>query len=244
MPAENEPTLAPAAPGAAGQQPTPHSTDPNIVTTSTTDPASTQTPAAPGANDQPTPPEVTNPAAQKAAQEAARYRAELREAQKRIAEFEAAHKAAEDAKLSETERLQKQLAEAQAREAQQTLATQERITRAEVRAEAMRLGLNPQLAARLVDYAAITFDEATGDPTNIAQLLGEAINAYGLQPQPATTPPAPAAPQVGATNPARQAGPVTITASQYSDPAFRTQYMRDYGEDILTAMNKGKVKLV
>lgn len=236
----------PAAPDPAGQQPT--NGDPNPTTTTTTNPTPATPPETPAAPEgQQAPAEVQNPAAQKAAQEAARYRAELREAQKRIADFEAAQKAAEDAKLSELERAQKTAAEAQAAKDQAILDAQERITRAEVRAEAARIGLNPQLAARIVDYAAITYDES-GDPTNIADLLASAINTYGLNAQPAgTSAPtnAPAAPpQVGATNPTRPSGPITITASQYSDPAFRSQYMRDYGEDVLTAMNKGKVKLV
>lgn len=195
--------------------------------------------------------EILNPAAKAAADEAARYRTQLRDAQKRIADFESAQQAADLAKLSETERLQKQLADAQAREAQQTLAAQERITRAEVRAEATRMGINPQLAARIVDYAAIEYDDS-GDPTNIGDLLGAAISAYGLNPQPAAgaaqataaAQAAALAQQVGATNAQRANGPLVINATQYSDPAFRTQFMRDYGEDILTALTKGRAKLV
>lgn len=249
---DNEPNATPAASVAAGQQPTNGTNGTPTTDTASTltgQPAASQSDTGASNTATETPPEVTNPAAQKAAQEAARYRTELREAQKRIADFEAAQKAAEDAKLSELERAQKAAAEAQAAKDQAILDAQERITRAEVRAEAARIGLNPQLAARIVDYAAITYDDS-GDPTNIAQLLSDAINAYGLHPQPAganaLTQNAPVqAPQnVGATNPARPSGPVTISASQYSDPAFRSAYMRDYGEDILTAMNKGKVKLV
>lgn len=246
MPEGNEPNATPAAQPQAGQQPTINTTNTPLPTDTATTPTTptTETPAASGEGASQQSPEVANPAAQRAAQEAARYRTELREAQKRIADFEAAQKAADEAQLSELEKAQRRIAEFQQREAQTTLDTQQRITRAEVRAEAARIGLNPQLAARIVDYAAIEYGE-DGDPTNIAQLLSEAINAYGLQPQPANSAPAtPSAPNVGATNPARQSGPLTITPSQYGDPAFKQAYMRDYGEDLLSAMNKGKVKIV
>lgn len=229
-----QPNGAPAASDPAGQQPTTPATPP------TSDPTTPDAPAAPSGAEQS--PEIRNPDAYKASQEAARYRNELKAAQTRLAEFEAAKKAADEAQLSDLEKANRRLAEYQTREAQQTLAAQERITRAEVRAEAVRLGVNPQLAARIVDYSAIEFDDA-GDPKNIGDLLNAAINAYGLNPQPAAAA-APQAPQVGATNPPRATGPVVINATQYSDPAFRTQFMRDYGEDLLTALNKGRAKLV
>ncbi len=236
----NMPNGAPAAPDPAGQQPTSGDPAPQPTQPPTT-PASGEPAGEPAG--EPQQPEVQNPAAQAAAAEAARYRTQLRDAQKRIADFESAQQAADLAKLSETERLQKQLADAQAASAQQTLAAQERIIRAEVRAEAVRLGVNPQLAARIVDYAAIEYDDS-GDPKNISDLLGAAINAYGLNPQPAAASAAPQAPQVGATNPQRANGPLLINATQYSDPAFRKQFVAQYGEDILTALNKGRAKLV
>lgn len=236
---ENEPNGTPAASDAAGQRPT----DGTQPTVPANDPAS-QTPAADGTTqDQQS---VRDEEAKLRSEEAARYRNELRAAQKRIAEIEAERaaekKAAEEANLSELEKAQRRISEYEAKESQATLQAQERITRAEVRAAAAAMGLNPQLAARVVDYASITYDD-NGDPTNVADLLKAAIAEYGLNATPAASA-QPQAPAVGPTNPPRQTGPLTISATQYSDPTFRAQYMRDYGEDLLAAMNKGKVKLV
>ena len=88
------PNGAPAAPTAAGQQPTPTTSD-DLTSVQPVLDASGDPVTEPQA-----PNDVTNPAAQRAAQEAAKYRTELREAQKRIAEYEAEKQAAEDAKLS------------------------------------------------------------------------------------------------------------------------------------------------
>lgn len=188
---ENEPTGAPAASGAAGQQPTT-----GDLTNVTNDPASTLNgqPAASQGDTGASTADVANPAAQKAAQEAAQYRTRLREAEKVIAEFQAEKKAREEADLSELEKAQRRLSEYEQERAQLTLQAQERITRAEVRAEATRLGMNPQLAARIVDYAAIEYDEQ-GDPTNVSALLQQAAADYGLTPNAASAiPGAPATP--------------------------------------------------
>lgn len=256
---EQEPNGMPAATDTAGQQPTNNGTNVNPAS----DPiAQGQNPPAAdgmqGDGQQAQAPDVQNPAAQKAAQEAARYRTELREAQRQIAEFQAEKQAAEDAKLTETERLQKQVADFQAKEAQQTLEWQERLVRAEVKAAASALGLNPALAARIVDYAAIEYDER-GDPTNVPTLLQAAIKDYGLSVTPAASTPqqsdAPAnttpldpnaalAARLGATNPTRQTGPVPVTANQYMDKAFQADFKNRYGISIQDAVLRGKATLV
>jgi actin-related protein len=162
--------------------------------------------------------------------EAARYR-------KRAQEYDDLLKEQENAKLSETERLQKQLAEAQRERDLITQASQERVIRADVRATARELGLKPELALKLIDLAAVSFDEA-GDPTNISELLTQAIADYGISvagvtsasapatsasptssaasgaaPQPGRA--APQAPQTGATNPPRS-GQVNGAAGVFS----------------------------
>src|SRR5579859_5113852 len=155
--------------------------DPNVPTTI----QPPQTPAAPATNNTPPAPAadpaaaVANPEAKKYADEAAKYRNDLKAANARLAELEAAQKAAEDAKLSKEQLLEKRLAEYQTREAQATIAAQERILRAEVRAEAIKAGINPQLAARIIDFAAIESDE-NGDPKNIGELLTKAATEYGI----------------------------------------------------------------
>lgn len=135
--------------------------------------------------------------------EAKKLRAEHASLRKRVAEFEAAAKAAEDAKLSETEKLNKRFAELQQQHTDYQMTAQTRIMRALVRAEAAEMGLNPGLAARLVDLDAVEFDEG-GDPTNLRKLLDAAAKEYGLTPSGGTQAAAkPANTAGGATNPSR-----------------------------------------
>lgn len=135
-------------------------------------------------------------------------RAEAAENRKAKKELDALHQQAEDAKLSETEKLQKALAEAQSERERTLLQAQERVTRAEVRAIARDLGIKPELALRLIDLAAIEFDDA-GDPTNIDALLQQAMTEYGLTPTAKPSAHLSAAtaqqnaPRTGATNPPR-----------------------------------------
>lgn len=190
--------------------------------------------------------DIQNPAAQKASQEAAKYRAELRAAQQRLAEYEAAQRAAEEAQLTELEKANRRLAEYQTQEAQWQMERQQWRLQQAVQTHAARLGIiDLDAAAKLLDTSELEYDEQSGAPTNVEALLTAMLDRRpwlrGTQQQTQATP---AAPNVGATNPARPSGPLTITPSQYSDPAFRTQYMRDFGEDILAAVTKGKVKIV
>lgn len=153
--------------------------------------------------------------------EAARYR-------KRAQEMDAREKQEADAKLSETERLQQQLAEMQAARDAALAQSQARIIRSEVRTTASALGIKPELAQKLIDTSAILFND-DGDPTNISELLSQAMTDYGLTPaqaaaasQPLARPnptqnptqaasanglPRAAAQSRGATNPGANAGP-------------------------------------
>jgi|GEM_PF-5580462 len=110
-------------------------------------------------------------ALRKAREEAAAHRVKLRE-------YEDAHKAAELAKLDETERLRRQLADLQSQQAAATIQAQERIVRAEVKAAASAVGIKPALAARLIDFASIEYDSESGEPTNISLLLTKLAEDY------------------------------------------------------------------
>lgn len=159
----------------------------------------------------------------KAALKAAR--AEAAATRKKAAEYDALLKAQEDAKLSETEKLQQQLADAQSR-----------AMRAEVRVAAQALGLKPELALKLIDQAAITFDKA-GDPTNISELLTAAIEDFGLTPsQPpaasASSPVKPAVTSGGATSPARSTsganGHNSLAAGEWTDARIASLSRDEY----------------
>lgn len=128
--------------------------------------------------------------------EAARYR-------KRAQELDAREKAEADAKLSETERLQQQLAEMQAARDAALAQSQARIIRSEVRTTASALGIKPELAQKLIDTSAILFND-DGDPTNIGELLNQAMTDYGLTPT-APTQAAAASQPLARPNPTQQA---------------------------------------
>lgn len=121
----------------------------------------------------------------------------------------------EQEKLSETEKLQAQLAEKE----QTILKHQERVVRAEVKTVAATLGfINPATAARLIDWADIEYDEH-GDPTNIDELMKKLVKDEPYlvgKPQPSTT-------RVSATNPSRSTGSNDI-------------------EDLLLRLQRGELK--
>jgi len=141
--------------------------------------------------------------ARKARNEAAKNRIDSKE----LAELRAFKQQQEDAKLSADEKRDKELASAQERAA----AAEERAQRVAVRAEAKvvatSLGIKPELALKLLDYAAIEFNE-DGDPTNVAELLAKVVaellpDLAPQQQQQTPTPQQPLAPAMSATNPSR-----------------------------------------
>jgi len=141
--------------------------------------------------------------ARKARNEAAKNRIDSKE----LAELRAFKQQQDDAKLSADEKRDKELASAQERAA----AAEERAQRVAVRAEAKvvatSLGIKPELALKLLDYAAIEFNE-DGDPTNVAELLAKVVaellpDLAQQQQQQTPTPQQPLAPAMSATNPSR-----------------------------------------
>lgn len=114
-------------------------------------------------------------ALRKAREQAAKLRVESKE----LAELRAYKQQQEDARLTQDQRRDKELAAAQERAAAAELKAQQTAIRAEVKNVAGSLGLNTALALRLLDHAALEFND-DGDPTNVAALLATAVEEYGL----------------------------------------------------------------
>ena len=133
--------------------------------------------------------------------EAADYRKRLREAEAKVQEHETAS-------LTETERLQKRLADLEREQSAYQRERQERTVRYEVMLAASRLNIiDPDAAYRLLDLAALTFDDE-GMPTNIDEALKGLLKARPyLQAQIQTG-------QVGATNPGKDSTGHTETDAQ------------------------------
>lgn len=252
---EHEPTTTPAAQsGQAGQQPNvPPTGDPTAPTQPPTPPAADGSPQTPPTDT----PIVANPEAQKYAAEAAANRKALREAEKRIAEYEAAQKAADDAKLSEVERASKRAADAERQLADRTRAFQERIISSDIQLNAAKLGIiDPDAAAKLLDWSGLEYDE-DGLPTNAAALLeqllvskpylrGASANAGApvAQQLAQASQQTPAQAQIAPTNAARTTGPVGITPDQYLSKEYRADFRKQYGQDLTQAVTQGKVKII
>lgn len=126
-----------------------------------------------------------------------KLRAEAAEYRKRLRELEQTVKQHEEAKLSESERLQKRLAELEREQAAYQRERQERTLKYETMLAASRLGIvDPDAAYKLLDLAGIEFDE-DGTPRNIEAALKELLKAKPyLAAQPAAISGSP-------TNPAR-----------------------------------------
>jgi len=111
-------------------------------------------------------------------------------------------------KLSEKERLEKQLADLQSQHANATRQSQERIINYEVRLQAAQMGIvDPDAAAKLLDWSEIEYDDESGAPTNVQDLLNALTKS---KPYLLKTPTSRPATSGGATNPSRS----TTTASK------------------------------
>lgn len=100
-----------------------------------------------------------------------KLRAEAAEYRKRLRDLEQAVKKHEEAKLSETERLQRRLAELEAERATWQREVQERVLRYETMLAAGRLGVvDPEAAYRLLDLSLLEYDD-DGRPTNLEAAL-------------------------------------------------------------------------
>jgi len=155
--------------------------------------------------------------------EAASYRTKLKELEAKLQEHEMA-------KLSETEKLQKKLAELERQQAHYERERQERTLKYETMLTASKLGIvDTEAAYKLLDLAAIEFDE-DGTPKNIEKALRDLI---------AKRPYLASAAAGSPTNPARgQTAPATFTRSQLRDPVF----FRAHRDAIMQAMREGRIQ--
>lgn len=100
-----------------------------------------------------------------------------KQAQTRVAELEAELKKREDADLSETEKLRKQLADAEAKSTKAEKDRQETLSRAVIEREAAKLRFtDPADAWKLLDAARIDYG-TDGTPTNARALLEDLAKA-------------------------------------------------------------------
>ncbi len=156
-------------------------------------------------------------------EEAKKLRSEAASLRKRMKAFEDAQAAADQAKLTDQERLQKQLADTQAALNEKELAIQDRVIRYEVQLQAAELGANPRhldKIARLIDRSDLEFDD-DGMPKNVKVLLEKLFKEMPeLLLQDKRTPTS-----GGATNPGRAASSSTglswdviskMTSEQYN----------------------------
>lgn len=199
--------------------------------------------------------DIHDPEKKRLSDEAAKWRKQAREQEKRLKELEAAEQARKDADLSAQERAEKKASDAEKRLADIERTTRERVVRAEVRVQATTVGIKPELAMRLLDLSEVEYDDE-GEPQNIDKLLKALAKAYpelvssstpgasqqsGTPPSTSTTP---TTPNPGATNPARQNGPLTVTLNQAYNKDFQTQFQQQYGMSVTDAVLKGKAQLV
>jgi hypothetical protein len=118
----------------------------------------------------------------------------------KLATFEKAQADADAAKLTETERLQKQLAELQSEKEKAAQALRDRVIQYEILAQATKLGIiDPDAAVKLLDQSQLKLDDS-GVPTNVDALLAKLIQDKPYLVSQAK-PPAPTA--GGSTNPSR-----------------------------------------
>jgi hypothetical protein len=148
---------------------------------------------------------------------------------------------AEQEKLSDLERISKRAEAAE----QKASIYQQRLAAMAVQLEAQRLGIvDPDVAATLVASQLEYGDD--GMPANAKQLLQELLKAkpYLEGPNESSQP---SRMNPGATNPARvstgNALPPVITATQYLDRTFQSEFRRKYGVTLFQAVSNGHVKL-
>lgn len=173
------------------QDETPNGSTPPVETTTTAGTGETPATTTTSSDDTQRQLDELRAALKKANAEAASHRHKANELDRLKAETEAA-------KLSETEKLQKKLAELQSQHDNVTRQSQERIINYEVRLQAATMGIvDPDAAAKLLDWSAIEYND-DGSPTNIDDLLKKLAKA---KPYLVGKPAAPTS--GGATNPPR-----------------------------------------
>jgi hypothetical protein len=205
------------------------------------DPAASAEPASPAQGDQAasagTSDEtaIKDPKAFLAAYE--RMKIDAASARSELKKLQAAQQQAEEAKLSDTERLSKRTAQLEAELEQEREDRREAATRYEVERKAVKLGIvDPDAAIKLLDWTAVEYD-ADGKPLDIEKALTALVKAkpYLAASQ---SPGIPSNP----TNPARAAansGEARIwTQAEIAQPGIWEQHR----EAITQAMREGRVR--
>jgi hypothetical protein len=123
-------------------------------------------------------------AVKKANKEDKDRRLENAELKKQHAELLKFKEQIETEKLSETEKqqaarqkLEKQLADIQAERDKAALQVQELKINQDIFAKAAKVGINPTLAAKVLDHSELDFDDK-GNPTNVEDLLKDLLKEY------------------------------------------------------------------
>ena len=142
-------------------------------------------------------------------------------------------KDADDAKLSETDRLTKRNAEMERELLDRNRENQELRVGAAIEKAAAKAGFaNPELAARLIDQAALTVDDA-GSPTNVDQLVGSLAKSY---------------PNLIAKAPAAGSGDLGLGGGRSATRTYTREQLRDATffaanrDDILAAQREGRIQ--
>ena len=171
----------------------------------------------------------------------AAHRTTAKDAQAKLDEFEKAN-------LSELERAKKELAKHQESAAQATTELQRLRVERVIDREAGKLGLDPDMAARLIDWSDLDYDD-DGKPKNVEKLVTELVkkwpNLIGGAPAAngtnGSTPRTPAT-GGGTTNPSsqyRQGVPITDAVYQeLIKPENKTEYMARRDDILVYLTNK------
>ena len=155
---------------------------------------------------------------------------------KELAELRQARKTADEAALTEQQKLAKRAADLEAENTRISAEALADRTNARIERQAARLGaVDPELLARLIPPASIERD-ADGTPTNLEALIKDVLKA---RPYLVATTGTPAQPATSATNGARQApaGSATYSKAQLADYTFYSKHK----DDIQAAMREGRI---
>lgn len=110
-------------------------------------------------------------------EEAKKLRSEAQNLRKRLKGYEDAERTAQEAQMSELDRTKKQYADLQAQHEREVADLRDRIVRYEVERTALSLNIvDPDAAARLIDWSSLEFDEDS-TPKNAKKLLEALVKA-------------------------------------------------------------------
>jgi small-conductance mechanosensitive channel len=156
--------------------------------------------------------------------EAAKNRNRLRELEKKI-------EADEEAKMTKQEQLQKRLTELERKEAEYQQTLQARTLEYEVKLQASQLGIEPDVAYRLIEPKQVEYDD-DGKPTNILKILKDLVAKKSYLVASGGVMPSPTNPSQG-----RISGQQVFTRSQLRDGKFYAANR----DAILQAMREGRI---